>query len=300
MISSMSWWIYVLIYIITTIVVVIIDYNLQKWLYKTPELPSIISGLFFWVVFLYFLLRGHIDFYDSTSIYSIIAWIFSFIWIYSYFKALFSPSTPWFVGTIWKIQMIIAFFIGVFIFQEHLSVMQLIGHGLIFLGVVLVSMTHLKEWKNRRSIFWAVTMWIAFAISLSICDYLYKISDFSNVFWLYCLWVCIWSIICLIFVPNKKQFYRDFFLHPWLYLGVWVITEFFWLIEFTSKNLALSKGPFTVVVFLMETYIAFLVILSVLFHSRFPKIIPKEWGDNWVQNFWVICMVLVGIWMTLN
>ena len=296
----MTWISFVIINIIATLLVGIFDYSFQKWVYKNPEFPAIVGAFFFLLYGLYELNLGVHETRWWLLTYSFFAWTLTFLWVLSYFRALFSPTTPWFVGTIGKIQMIFAFVIWIFLFRENLSHLQLLWHALIFAGAMVVSLDHIKEWKNKKAIFYSTLMALSYAFANSLCKYLYKISDFDSVFCLYCFGIFFWAILCLIFTKNGKIFFWEFFRRPRYYFWLWILTEFFWLIQFVTQNLAISKWPLTKVVFLMETYVAFLLLLSIFLAPVFPKYIPKEWGNNILKNITLVWVMLLWVWMTLS
>jgi drug/metabolite transporter (DMT)-like permease len=296
----MTWFTFVIINIIATILVGILDYGFQKWTYKTPEFPAILWAFFFLFYWIYSLSWGIHENSLFVLFLSFFSWLLTFLWVLSYFRAIFSPTTPGFIWTVGKIQMIFAFLIGIFVFWEMLSSKQLLGHGLIFAWAIIVSLDHIQEGKNKKAIFYSMSMALSYAFANSICKYLYWVSDFNSVFGIYCIWIFAWAMICAFFTQNGKRFFQEFITRPQYYFWLWLVTEFFWVLQFVSQNMAIAKWPLTVVVFLMETYVAFLLILSVFLAPIFPKYIPKEWGNNTLKNLIIIWVMFIGIWLTLS
>lgn len=294
------WIIFILLTIVVSVILSLLDYNLLQGVYGNAEIPSIISCSFFFPVCIYFFLSG-IDFSSTSIVFlSIIAGLFTFWGSYAYSLSYAHKISPGTTLGIMKVQMIFAFLFWYFILQESLTYLQMVWHGIIFLWALWLSIEHIQFWW-KRSHFVIPFLWaISYSISYILVDSLYKVSDFSTVFWLFCFGFFLWSPILILFTSNGKNFVKHFHKKWKVYLGLWIITEMFWIMEFLFWNLALKHGPLSLVIFLKETYVALLVIISLIFWYFYPRYFPDGWKKITFKKLWIIIFMLVWVYLALQ
>lgn len=293
------WVIYIAVVIILEALVSIVDYNLLHSLYKNPETPSIIASLFFLPVFLVSLFLGFqiTDFW--VIILSIISGLLLFAssYLYSicYAKKISPGTTLW----IWKIQMVFVFIVGIFFLWESLTYYQYVGHGIIFLWALLLSLNHFSDIQNKYYLLIPLCGACTSALSLIINDLLYVWNDFITVFGSFAFGFFLWAPILLAFTKGGKSFWKNIHKNWKKYFFAWSIVESLNIASVVFLNLALKFGPLSLVVFLKETYVAVLLIASFVFWYFYPKYFPDGWKSFSLYKLCIIICMMWGVYLVI-
>lgn len=294
------WLFSISLFIFTTVVIGFLDFHFQKSIYKTAEYPVLISAGFFLIPTIYgFLFRA--DFINVSIIpTSLLVGLICFVSFYGYFKAVFSYTTPWFIQSFGKLQVVFAFGVGTIFFWEHLGHIQLLGHIIILLWVAAISFSHFLEHKSSQGLAWTSLMVVAGTVTNIFLKYLYIDYEFWTIFIPFCGGISLGGIFTAIITRGGRNFLRGFIQQPILYLGTGIITETFGVAQFYFKNLSLKTWPYITSVFLFETCVIFTILISIIFHPIIPKYIPEEGGKNKILNIIIISVMFGGIWLALK
>ncbi len=293
------WILFVLFHIVTLIIIYLLDYNFLKWVFKNPEFPCIISSLAFFPVIVFWFYKW-VDFSNIFVISAAFgAWILAKIGSYAYFKWLDTWLSPWLLATIYKMQMVVIFIFWVLILDEKLTFAQTLGHGLIFLGAIAFSFDHIKFSKNTLGIVLIFISMLAYSFSSISVDHLYKLSDFFTVFTFFTLGYFLSAFYIIFWTVNGKKFFFEFSKRWKLYLWLWLFMEFFWILELVFWNLALKNWPLTLVIFLTQTYVIGLFLVSFIGGYFYPKVFPdSEQKSKWLK-LWIISMMLLWVYLAV-
>ncbi len=287
--------------IIFTVLVVLIDYIFMKSFFKNAESPTIISWVALWLVPIYVLLFHGFDISNIVVlIVSFILGLSSLAGIYLYFKSMFMGITPWTIWWILKLQMVLAFIVGVWFLKESLTFQQLLGHAIIFLwAAYLVS----KDLKLKGDIYTYILPFgamIWFSASFIWTDYLFLEHDFWSIFWMHTFWTFCWAVWILLFTKWWKKFQKLFSADKKKYILIAITAETAWLLMATFDALAYSVWPLSKVTFLRETYLVYLIIIALLLRSYFPKYIPDEWWDSKYEKLFIVIFMMVWVYLTIK
>ena len=287
------WMILIFFVILLEVIISILDYNLLHSLYKDAETPSIIASIFFLPIFLGCLLLGA----ELTDIRLIILamasglllFMSSYLYSICYAKKIPPGTTLW----IWKIQMIFAFIVGVLFLGESLTALQYVGHGIIFLWALLLSLNHFSAVQHKYYLIFPVIWALACSISVIWNDLLYIWNDFITVFWGFSLGFFLWAPILIFFTQAGRRFYRDIPKNWRKYAVIWCIVESLNIWAVILLNYSLKIGPLSLVVFLKETYVALLIVVSFIFWYFYPKYFP-DGGKSF--SFYKLCIIIAMVW----
>lgn len=290
----------IIIVIIGDILLGILDYNLLHSFYKDPQTQSIIACLFFLPVFLVFLF---LDF-QFTNILAISVWILSwfliFISAYLYSLSYAAKIPPGTVLGIYKIQMVFAFIVWVMFLGETLSDMQLLGHGIIFLGAILLSVDHIGKLKKPSLLIIPFIGALVMSVAVIINDIAYSHLHFWTVFWSFAFWWFLWAPIIIFGTKEWKKFRENINLNWRKYLIVGWSVELVNIVITIAAHLALKFWPLSLVVFLKETYVAFLVLISMIFGYYYPKYFPDGGKKISIKKLTIISVMMLWVYFALS
>lgn len=293
------WLIFVLLHITTLIIIFLLDYNFLKDVFKNPEFPCIVSGLAFFPVILFWFYKW-VDFSNiPILVLSFLIWIVAKLWSYGYFKSLDAWLSPWLIATIYKLQMVIAFIFWILIFNEELTSMQLLGHGLIFIGAIAFSLDHFHFKKNTIWLIFIFASMLSYSFANISVDYLYKFNDFYSVFTFVVLGYFLSSFIIIFWTSGGRNFFSDFFSNWKFYLWLWIFMEFFWVLEMVFWSLALKNWPLTLVIFLTQTYVIGIFLVSFIWWYFYPKIFPDSQQNSKLIKVGIIAFMLLWVYLSL-
>lgn len=297
----MEIWIYfIAVAIIGNIILAILDYNLLHKFYRTPETPSIIASLSFLPIWIYFLFFD----FQFENIVPILAWLSagllaflaSYAYAYSYAFKIPPGTTLWIV----KLQMVFAFIVGVFVFWESLTPMQLLWHGVIFACAILLSIEHIGLTKKKSLLIFPLISALAISWEVIILDIAYEHLHFGTIFGSFAFWWFIGAPILILGTKNGQEFYKKlpttwkkYLLIGWAVELINIITVFF-------ANLALKFGPLSLVVFLKETYVAFLILISLIAGYYYPKYFPDGWKKISFKKLSIVCIMMIWVYLALK
>jgi len=292
------WIVYIIWHIIAAVILGIVDYNLIQWLYKNAVTASIVTCSFF-LVFSFIFLATWIEWNIFAISMWILSGIFSIISSYIYSLCFEKKMSPGFVLSIWKIQMVFAFIFWVFFLGEELTFMQLLWHGIIFFSALFLALFHGNITWKKNDIFLPLLWAVLFSISFMIIDPIYERYDFKTVFTGFCFWFGLWAPYLIFFHKKWKTFIKEAKKNWRKFLMFWIFTETIALIEFGWFHLAMKHWPLSLVVFLKETYVVLLIIVSVIGAYFYPKFFPDGWKSFNIQKLWIICIMLIWVYLAL-
>ncbi|MDD5721199.1 MAG: DMT family transporter [Candidatus Pacebacteria bacterium] len=203
--------------------------------------------------------------------------ILTIIWIVFYLFALeieeISNVVPWFLSV-----PIFGYILGFFFLGEKLTFSQFIGSGIIFLGLILISLDFSKEKKSfkHKPVFYMLFACIAVAIS----GVIFKYVTVGNNFWISSFWeylgLGVSGLFIFLFIPH----YRKSFLHMnrtggYTIFIVNTVSEFMSIIGNLLTSYALLLAP-VAMVFLVGSFQPAIVLFLTIFTTKFFPEITKE------------------------
>ncbi len=203
--------------------------------------------------------------------------ILTVVWVILYLFALemeeISTIAPWFLAV-----PILGYILGYFFLGETLTFLQFIGSGIIFLGLILISLDFSQE---KRGVKHKPVLYMLFAcIAIAISGIIFKYVTVGNNFWISSFWeyfgLGISGLFIFLFIPH----YRESFLHMnktggSLILIVNVASELMTISGNLLTNFALLLAP-VAMVFLVGSFQPAIVLFLTLLTTKFFPHITKE------------------------
>lgn len=208
--------------------------------------------------------------------------ILTIVWISFYLFALEIEETssvvPWF-----RVTPIFGYILGYFILGEILTAQQFIGSGIIFFGLILISINFDKEKRKfkHKPILYMLLVCIAIAIS----GVIFKYVAVENNFWVSSFWeyvgLGISGIFIFLFIPH----YRKSFLHMnrtggRTIFAINIISELMTVSGNLLTNFAFLLAPIAMVL-LVESFQPMIVILLTIIGTKFfPNVVKENLTKN--------------------
>jgi drug/metabolite transporter (DMT)-like permease len=219
------------------------------------------------------------------------------VWIVFYLFALeieeISSVVPWFLSV-----PIFGYILGFFFLGETLTFSQFIGSGIIFLGLILISLDFSKDKKKFKH---KPVLYMLFAcIAVAISGVIFKFVTVENNFWVSSFWeylgLGVSGLFIFIFIPH----YRKSFLHMnrtggYTILIVNIVSEFMSIIGNLLTNYALLLAP-VAMVFLVSSFQPAIVLFLTLFSTKFfPNLVKENLTKNvLIPKIIAIVVMIVG------
>jgi uncharacterized membrane protein len=233
----------------------------------------------------------------SDKLLLILSGFLTIIWFILYLYALeieeISAIVPWFV-----IVPVFGYIFGYLFLGETLTTHQLIGSGIVLLGVFLISIDFMGE-KRKIKVKPALYMLCA-SIMIAISGVIFKCVTIGGDFWVSSFWEYLgmgtMGILIFLFIPkirkefiymNEKGGVKIFALN--------MISEFTSTIASLMTNFALLLAPVTMVYLVGSFQPAILLFLTILGTKFFPKIITENMHHKvLVPKTIAIIVIIVG------
>lgn len=219
--------------------------------------------------------------------------ILTIVWIVLYLFSLEIEETsaivPWFLSV-----PVFGYILGYIFLGETLTAQQLIGSGIIFFGLILISFNfelHKKGFKGKH-IFYMLFACIAIAIS----GVIFKYVTIGENFWVSSFWEYVGLGISGLFIFIFIPYYRESFLHMNrtggnTILTVNIVSEFMSIAGNLLTNFALLLAPVTLV-YLVSSFQPAIVLFLTLASTRFFPHIAKE---NMTKHVLLPKIIAIGI-----
>src|SRR3989338_5573604 len=227
----------------------------------------------------------------------LVSGILTVVWIVLYLFSLEIEETssvvPWFLSV-----PVFGYILGHFFLGETLTFQQFAGSGIIFIGLILISINFEPGKRNlkRKHIFYMIFACLAIAIS----GVIFKYVTIGNNFWISSFWeylgIGISGLLIFLFIPH----YRESFMHMNRTGGrtifiVNTVSEFVSVTGNLLTNFALLLAPVAMVFLVSSFQPAFVLILAILGTKFFPHIVKENISSKALfQKTIAIILMIVG------
>jgi drug/metabolite transporter (DMT)-like permease len=258
---------------------------------------SLIGLIIAFVIWIFIPNVFYIPFWDKLIL--LVCGVLTVVWITLYLFSLEIEETssvvPWFL-----IVPVFGYILGYIFLGETLVFKQFVGSGIIFAGVVLLSINFesgKKKFKGKH-VYYMLFASLAIAVSGIAFKYLTVGNDFwVSSFWEY-LGLGLSGLLIFLFIPH----YRESFLHMnrtggHIILSVNIGSELLSILGNLMTNFALLLGP-VAMVFLVSTFQPAMVLLLTICGTKFfPHIVRENLSSEKiaVKVTALLCMILGSV-----
>lgn len=272
----------------------LLDDNMLRGLYKTPFFGTIVTGLFALspLIGLFFfdisIPKIHIILMALTAGFTLT------ITYFFYFKAL-EVETPSVIVSLWLSSAAIVPFAAYIFLNEVFNFNQYIGIAFVLISSFILSV-NLKELKFSKASYLMIIAALLSAFLVLFEKYVYLHIDFWSGFVFVSLGMGLGSLFFMVFFREGRKFPRQLF-HSRKWLWLFILTELINIFGVFLVNLAISKGPVSLIEAIAAIQPLYVLIFSIILYPFFPKYFREAIHGNKVKK--IICMFVIvfGLYM---
>ncbi|MAG60441.1 hypothetical protein CL619_01515 [archaeon] len=274
-------------------IVVLLDDNLLRYIYKNPFFGAIISGLFASLP-LFALFFFPITIPSITIISFSIAAGILIIGSYTFYFHTLQERGPSITVALWSMSPALIAILALIFLGEKLSGLNWLGFLLIFSASLIFSITNIKKFTIHKS-FWLMlgaTSCAAFAAVLS--KYIYLQVNFWTGFVLVSLGMFIAAIILMLY-PSKGRKFIPYIKKNVHHAPIFVFSELLNVAAIFVSHLAISRGPVSLVKVIGGVQPVYILLISLVLFPFFPRYFRKS--EKLPLKSLLLFMILLGLWL---
>ncbi len=208
--------------------------------------------------------------------------VLTIVWVILYLFALemeeTSKVTPWFL-----VIPVFGYILGYFFLGETLSLHQILGSLITFLGLIVISIDFSGE--NRKIKHKPVFYMLCVALCVSISGVLFKYVTIENNFWVSSFWeylgVGFSGLFIYLFIPHYRNMFRDMNKKGgYKIFLVNVVTEFMTISGNLLTNYALLLAPVALVYMVGSFQPAIVLLLTLVFTKFWPSVASEDFSKR--------------------
>lgn len=276
-------------------IVNLIDDNLIRGLYKNPSSATIMSGI---VAFLPLLSLIFLDITIPSigvMLISLLAGFFLIASYWLYFKSLLIEM-PSITITLWKLSPIFVSLLAFLFLGETLAINQYAGFILVLGASLAISATNIKKFQFSKAWYLMVFASLLTAIYAVLVKHVYSNVDFWSGFIFVSLGMGAGGV--LLFTLSKEG--RGFFTElnkksKWLPLIL--LPNILNIIGVLIFNLAVSRGPVSLVKVIEGVHPIYVLIFSLLLYPLFPKYFREAMSKGKLKKILLMIVMILGLYL---
>jgi len=223
--------------------------------------------------------------------------VFTVVWVILYLATIevedISVVVPWFISI-----PVFGYILGYIFLGEKLAIIQLIGFGIVFLGLILISIDSFGgKIKQKKKLILNMTI---VCLIVAISGIIFKSSTVEGNFWISSFWIYlglgISGLFIYFFIPkyraqfiqmNRTGGYKIFFIN--------VLSETLTIAGNLLTNFALLLAP-VAIVFLVGSFQPAIVLMFTTFSTKFfPHIVKEDISrKTLIKKFLYIVIIIFG------
>lgn len=300
----MDWLVLALITPLLWSIVVLIDDNLVRGIYRSPHTGAMVSG-FFGLLPLISLLWLEVNYMEPFLIgVAVLGGFLTILNYYFYFQAL-EIEVPSIVIAMFSLTPAILPFLAYALLGESLTKGQITGFIVILFFTFFLAAIDVKKFKFSKALAPVAVASVFVAFALICSKYVYERTDFYSGYIYFCVGMGLGGLFFfyLKFFQNKrsKKQIKGIKKNKLVYVLVaLVLTELINIAaEFTS-NLAVSKGPVSLVEVIQNTQPMYMLIIALLLYPLFPKYFREAKEGRVGFKIFMMLGIVVGVALTIS
>lgn len=291
----MSWFYLALLVPLLSAVLNLLDDNLLKFVYRNPYLATVSIGLF---GSLPLLSRFFIDAHllpVSLAILSITAGFLTLVFYYFYFKGLASDSPSVVVALLSLTPATIPFFAH-FIVHEQLLPMQIVGFMIVLLASLGLAVSDLRKFQFSKALIYVVFAVIFIDIASIMTKYVYQRADFYPAYLYFSVGMGLGGIFYLLInLAENKRVGLEIAASIKKLLPIIIITEMLGIAAEFTVNLAISRGPVSLVRVIESIQPMFVLLIALALYPFWPKYFREAKEGKLIKKLILMTIIIIGL-----
>lgn len=277
-------------------VLVLADDIFNKHVYENPFVGTIITGFFALlpVLSLFFIPLT----IPSTSIiiFGLLAGFLMVVTYWLYFKSL-TITLPSIVMTVWNTSPAFIPFLGYFFLKEQLNLYQFLGFTFILVSSLVISIINIEKFKLSQAFYLMILASFFTAISVTAQKYIYASIDFWSGFIFVSLGMGVGSLFFSIAFEDGRKFVKGFNKKYRKYIWLFVVFEALNIAAVLTSNLAISKGPASLVKVIEGIQPIYMLLFSTIMFPLFPKHFREGKDANKIKKILIMIFMIIGLYL---
>ncbi len=284
-------------------IVVLIDDNLVRHVYKGAHVGAVISGAFGLVpaIFILFYKDVNLGIPASLIVLSLFAGFINVLYYFFYFQAL-EKEHPSVVIALFSLTPAAIPFIAYFVVQERLTATEIIGFSVVVISTLIYALTDIRKFKFSKAL---VPVLIAALIldTVSIINkYVYNKVDFAEAYFYFCIGMFLGGLYffyVLKFLKSNNQLKKILNKNSLWLLTLLAFVELLNIGAEFLRNFAISQGPVSLVKALENIQPLYILVISFVLFPFLPQYFPEAASKNLRLKFLLCGLMVLGIFIAV-
>jgi drug/metabolite transporter (DMT)-like permease len=296
----MSWLYLALLAPVLYAIVNLFDDNLLEKVYKSPYLSTVFAGLFGSAPLVALIFRTS-DSISNAAVYTAIsAGFLTVCYLFYYFRALQVESPSVVIALFSLAPAVLPVFAGLFL-HEKLSSLALVGFVIVIVASLAMAVIDMKNFKVSAALIPVIMAVILMDIATLLSKYAYEHAQFFPVYMYFSLGMGAGGIV--FFLAKYKQNSRGFAEVGKKFkqlIPILIIVELVSLAAEFTLNLAISRGPVSLVKAIENTQPIFVLVIAVVLFPFFPNYFREGQEGKVRFKLLMMAVMLVGVGLTIK
>ena len=273
----------------------LLDDNLLQFVYKSPYVATVSAGFYGALPLLTRFFLDSKTLPTNLAIISFGAGLMSLMYFFLYFKALGS-DVPSVVVALFGLAPATLPFFAHFIVHEHLNSLQMVGFLIVLIASLGLAVTDFKKLKfSKALVFMLIAVLLIDATSL-MTKYVYQRVDFYSAYLYFSaglgtggLFIFFWK-----YQENKKAI-KLISKSIKKLLPIFILTELLALSAEFTLNLAISRGPVSLVKVIEGIQPMFVLLIALALYPVKPKFFREAEKGGAKRKFLLMSVIIIGL-----
>lgn len=272
--------------------ITILDDNLLRQVYKSPFFGAIISGFFGMLPLVGILFYPIVLPSLPVILCGVLAGMFTVISYYFYFKGL-EVEAPSVVIALFSLAPAFIPFLSYLVLGEILTVNQYIGFVIVLIASYILASVDIKKFTFSPALFVIGIGAIIYAVIAVMGKYVYQSVDFWTGYMLFACGMGLGAVFLSLSFAKGREFFHELKTTFRKWIVVFILVELLGISAELTNNIAISRGPVSLVKVIESTQPIFVLFYALLFFGWFPLYLREALDTNRVKK--ISMMLLMGI-----
>lgn len=292
----MSWFYLALLAPLLFAIVVLIDDNLLRFIYRGPYLASAISGVFGALPLVSLFFVHNLSIQTPFAVIMVLAGFLTTLYYFFYFRCLERESPSIVIAMLSLVPATLPL-LAYFLLDERLLGIQIVGFVLVLVASLGLALTSVRKFKFSRALLPVLVVVVLLDIISLLTKYVYEHVDFYPAYMYFAGGMGLGGVyfsLIIYFDKVKHDFSfikRNVYKVVPLLIGVELIGI---AAEFTS-NLAISRGPVSLVRAIEGIQPMYILLIALALYPLWPKHFREAAEGKLAKKFAFMSVIVIGL-----
>jgi len=274
----------------------LVDDNLLQYVYEGPYMATVIAGIFGTLPLLSLLVLRAQHISLELAVQSALAGFLTTCYFFFYYKAL-ELEEPSVVVALFSLVPATLPFLAHFLLHEDLAGMEIVGFVLVLLASLAIAVVDIKKFKFSAALLPALMVVLLIDVLSLISKHVYEHASFYPAYMTFTIGVGVgglYFLLIMAFTKSTKQF-KKLKGNLTKIIPILLLAEGLNLAAEFTLNLAISRGPVSIVKVIESVQPIFVLLLAVALFPFAPKYFREAKGGNLIKKFAFMSVAIVGL-----